>query len=68
MKSIYSAGNDLHCGSVTIQGRIEIGLQYNYKQGALEILVTQCEDLAVADIKRNRSDPYVKVIVTIHSF
>uniref|UniRef100_A0A1B6J463 C2 domain-containing protein n=1 Tax=Homalodisca liturata TaxID=320908 RepID=A0A1B6J463_9HEMI len=30
-------------------------------QGALEIYVKQCRDLAAVDTKRNRSDPYVKV-------
>lgn len=40
---------------------VEFGLQYNYKQGALEVHVKQCKDLAAVDSKRNRSDPYVKV-------
>lgn len=59
--SVYSSGSDGRYGLITIKGRIEFALQYNYKQGSLEIYVAQCKDLAAADIKRNRSDPYVKV-------
>lgn len=61
MGSIYSAGGDGRYGTVTVKGQIELGLQYNYKQGALEIYIAQCKDLAAVDTKRNRSDPYVKV-------
>lgn len=61
MGSVYSSVGDGRYDAVTVKGLIEFGLQYNYKQGALEIYVAQCRDLAAADTKRSRSDPYVKV-------
>lgn len=64
MASVYSGAGDGRYGTVAVKGQIEFGMQYNYKQGALEIHVTQCKDLAAVDAKRNRSDPYVKVIIS----
>lgn len=61
MASVYSGAGEGRYGSVTVKGQVEFGMQYNYKQGALEIYVAQCRDLAAVDAKRNRSDPYVKV-------
>ncbi|XP_058178369.1 uncharacterized protein LOC131294341 [Anopheles ziemanni] len=61
MASVYSGAGEGRYGTVTVRGQIEFGMQYNYKQGALEIHVKQCRDLAAVDTKRNRSDPYVKV-------
>ncbi|XP_058811666.1 synaptotagmin-like protein 4 isoform X1 [Topomyia yanbarensis] len=61
MASVYSGAGEGRYGTVTVRGQIEFGMQYNYKQGALEIHVKQCKDLAAVDAKRNRSDPYVKV-------
>ncbi|XP_071532959.1 uncharacterized protein [Panulirus ornatus] len=61
MASVCSAGAEGRYGTVTIKGEIELGLQYNYKEGQLECRVVQCRDLAAVDNKRNRSDPYVKV-------
>uniref|UniRef100_A0A182RQC8 C2 domain-containing protein n=2 Tax=Anopheles funestus TaxID=62324 RepID=A0A182RQC8_ANOFN len=61
MASVYSGAGEGRYGTVTVRGQIEFGMQYNYKQGALEIHVKQCKDLAAVDTKRNRSDPYVKV-------
>lgn len=61
MASVYSGAGDGRYGSVTVRGQVEFGLQYNYKAGALEIQIKQCKDLAPVDVKRNRSDPYVKV-------
>lgn len=61
MASVYSGAGDGRYGTVTVKGQVEFGMQYNYKQGALEIHVVQCKDLAAVDTKRNRSDPYVKV-------
>ncbi|XP_073985722.1 bitesize [Rhodnius prolixus] len=61
LASVYSgAGEGRHIG-VPVKGEVQFGLQYNYKQSSLEIHVKQCKDLAPVDIKRNRSDPYVKV-------
>ncbi|XP_060527317.1 uncharacterized protein LOC132702588 isoform X2 [Cylas formicarius] len=61
MASVYSGAGEGRYGAVTVRGQVEFGLQYNYKAGALEIQIKQCKDLAPVDIKRNRSDPYVKV-------
>lgn len=61
MASVYSGAGDGRYGTVTVKGQVEFGMQYNYKQGALEVYVAQCKDLAAVDAKRNRSDPYVKV-------
>lgn len=61
LASVYSGAGEGRYGSVAVRGEVEFGLQYNYKQGALEIYVKQCRDLAAVDTKRNRSDPYVKV-------
>lgn len=61
MASVYSGAGDGRYGIVAVRGQVEFGLQYNYKAGALEILIKQCRDLAAVDFKRNRSDPYVKV-------
>ncbi|XP_011307516.1 uncharacterized protein [Fopius arisanus] len=62
MASVYSgAGEGRWCGSVAVHGEVEFSLQYDYKQLTFEVHVSQCKDLAPVDIKRNRSDPYVKV-------
>ncbi|XP_071440035.1 synaptotagmin-like protein 5 [Hetaerina americana] len=61
MASVYSGAGEGRYGTVAVRGEVEFALQYNYKQGALEILVKQCRELAPVDTKRNRSDPYVKV-------
>lgn len=57
LASVYSGAGEGRYGSVAVKGEVEFGLQYNYKQGALEIYVKQCKDLAAVDTKRNRSDP-----------
>lgn len=61
MASVYSGAGEGRYGTVQVKGSVEFGMQYNYKQGALEIHVKQCKELAAVDTKRNRSDPYVKV-------
>lgn len=61
MASVYSGAGEGRYGTVQVKGTIEFGMQYNYKQCALEIHIKQCKDLAAVDTKRNRSDPYVKV-------
>lgn len=61
MASVYSGADDNRYGTVAVKGQVEFGMQYNYKQGCLEIHVVQCKELAAVDAKRNRSDSYVKV-------
>ncbi|XP_051539628.1 synaptotagmin-like protein 2 isoform X12 [Myxocyprinus asiaticus] len=54
--SIYSS----EFGNVVVKGRIQFAIHYLQNLGEFHIFVVQCKDLAVADPKRNRSDPYVK--------
>ncbi|XP_069358188.1 uncharacterized protein btsz isoform X3 [Maniola hyperantus] len=61
MASVYSGAGEGLRGSVTVKGEVQFSLLYNYRLGALEVGVKRCRDLAPVDVKRNRSDPYVKV-------
>ncbi|XP_050442650.1 uncharacterized protein LOC126846867 [Adelges cooleyi] len=61
MASVYSGAGEVRYGTVAVRGEVEFGLQYNYKAAQFEINIKHCRDLAAADPKRNRSDPYVKV-------
>ncbi|XP_030648072.1 synaptotagmin-like protein 2 [Chanos chanos] len=54
--SIYSGD----FGNVEVRGTIQFAINYVQKLGEFHIFVVQCKDLAVAEPKRNRSDPYVK--------
>ncbi|TRY91029.1 hypothetical protein DNTS_021662 [Danionella cerebrum] len=45
---------------VEVRGTIQFAIHYVQKLGEFHIFIVQCKDLAVADFKRNRSDPYVK--------
>uniref|UniRef100_A0A4W5R263 Synaptotagmin-like protein 2 n=1 Tax=Hucho hucho TaxID=62062 RepID=A0A4W5R263_9TELE len=55
--SVYSEAGDF--GSVTVQGAVEFSLRY---RNAEELIVTveQCQDLAYANPRKQRTDPYVK--------
>ncbi|XP_025903102.1 synaptotagmin-like protein 5 [Nothoprocta perdicaria] len=56
--SVYSEAGDY--GNVKVSGEILLHISYSYKTGALSILVKSCRNLAVADEKKQRTDPYVK--------
>ncbi|OPJ69718.1 synaptotagmin-like protein 5 [Patagioenas fasciata monilis] len=58
MLSVYSETGDY--GNVKVSGEILLNISYSYKTGALNILVKSCRNLAVADEKKHRTDPYVK--------
>ncbi|KAM4796627.1 synaptotagmin-like protein 5 isoform 2-T3 [Rhinophrynus dorsalis] len=58
MTSIYSETGDY--GNVKVTGEILLNINYSYKTGALNILVKNCRNLAIADEKKSRTDPYVK--------
>ncbi|XP_064008005.1 synaptotagmin-like protein 5 isoform X4 [Pogoniulus pusillus] len=58
MLSVYSETGDY--GNVKVSGEILLNINYSYKTGALSILVRSCRNLAVADEKKQRTDPYVK--------
>lgn len=61
MASVYSGAGEGTRANVTVRGEVQVSLLYNYRLGALEVGVKRCRDLAPVDVKRNRSDPYVKV-------
>ncbi|XP_040907138.1 synaptotagmin-like protein 2 isoform X5 [Toxotes jaculatrix] len=54
--SIYPAD----CGDIEVRGNIQFAVNYIQKLGEFHIFVVHCRELAVADAKKNRSDPYVK--------
>ncbi|NXI18709.1 SYTL5 protein, partial [Irena cyanogastra] len=58
MMSVYSETGDY--GNVKVSGEILLNISYIYKTGALNILVRSCRNLAVADERKQRTDPYVK--------
>ncbi|XP_018409007.1 PREDICTED: synaptotagmin-like protein 5 [Nanorana parkeri] len=58
MTSVYSEGWDYD--SAKVSGELILNLSYSYKTGALNVLVKSCKNLATADEKKNRTDPYVK--------
>ncbi|XP_072270680.1 synaptotagmin-like protein 5 [Pyxicephalus adspersus] len=58
MTSVYSEGWDFD--NAKVSGELVLNLTYSYKTGALNVLVKSCRNLATADEKKNRTDPYVK--------
>ncbi|XP_046908091.1 synaptotagmin-like protein 2 isoform X4 [Hypomesus transpacificus] len=56
MVSIYSGEH----GDVEVKGSIQLALNYVQKLGEFHIFVVHCRELAVADPKKNRSNPYIK--------
>ncbi|NXG77458.1 SYTL2 protein, partial [Baryphthengus martii] len=56
LMSICSADFD----NVEVKGNIQFAIDYVEQLNELHIFICQCKDLAVADVKRQRSDPYVK--------
>ncbi|MGH0149995.1 UNVERIFIED_CONTAM: hypothetical protein FKN15_044527 [Acipenser sinensis] len=56
--SLYSDAGDF--GNLCIQGAVEFALLYHDVKRELVILVEQCQDLAIANVKKQRTDPYVK--------
>ncbi|XP_009947244.1 PREDICTED: synaptotagmin-like protein 2 [Leptosomus discolor] len=56
LMSIYSAD----FGNVDVKGNIQFAIDYVEQLKELHVFICQCKDLAVADVKRQRSDPYVK--------
>ncbi|XP_058401456.1 synaptotagmin-like protein 2 [Diceros bicornis minor] len=54
--SVYSGD----FGNLEVKGNIQFAIDYVDSLKELHIFVAQCKDLAAADIKKQRSDPYVK--------
>jgi synaptotagmin-like protein len=45
---------------IQIKGTISLRLSYNRKTSNLNIYIECCRDLAIANLKKKSSDPYVK--------
>ncbi|XP_056140702.1 synaptotagmin-like protein 2 isoform X1 [Lampris incognitus] len=63
MSSISGSMGSLYpvdVGDVEVQGTIQFAVNYVQKVGEFHIFVVHCHDLAVAEPKKSRSDPYVK--------
>ncbi|XP_016062320.1 PREDICTED: synaptotagmin-like protein 2 isoform X1 [Miniopterus natalensis] len=54
--SVYSGD----FGNLEVKGSIQFAVDYMDSLKELHIFVAQCKDLAAADIRKQRSDPYVK--------
>ncbi|XP_053564631.1 synaptotagmin-like protein 2 isoform X8 [Bombina bombina] len=54
--SVYSGD----FGNVDVKGNIQFAIDYVEQLREFHIFVAQCKDLAVADLRKLRSDPYVK--------
>ncbi|XP_012374976.2 synaptotagmin-like protein 2 isoform X8 [Dasypus novemcinctus] len=54
--SVYSGD----FGNLEVKGNIQFAVDYVDSLKELHIFVAQCKDLAAADAKKQRSDPYVK--------
>ncbi|KAM5317421.1 synaptotagmin-like protein 2 isoform 7-T11 [Glossophaga mutica] len=54
--SVYSGD----FGNLEVKGSIQFAVDYVDSLKELHIFVAQCKDLAAADIRKQRSDPYVK--------
>ncbi|XP_051579294.1 synaptotagmin-like protein 2 isoform X2 [Myxocyprinus asiaticus] len=55
--SVYSDAGDF--GDVEVQGSVEFAMMYS-PVGELIIMIEQCQDLAIAIPRKQRTDPYVK--------
>ncbi|KAG7465670.1 hypothetical protein MATL_G00156030 [Megalops atlanticus] len=55
--SVYSDAGDF--GNLSVQGAVEFSLRYS-SAGEVVITVAQCQDLAFANTRKQRTDPYVK--------
>lgn len=55
--SVYSDAGDF--GTVEVRGSVEFAVMYS-PVGELIIMIEQCQDLAIANPRKQRTDPYVK--------
>ncbi|XP_026562585.1 synaptotagmin-like protein 2 isoform X3 [Pseudonaja textilis] len=56
MMSVYSGD----FGNVDVKGNLQFAIDYVEQLKEFHIFIAQGKDLAIADVKRQRSDPYVK--------
>ncbi|XP_076444658.1 uncharacterized protein LOC143282778 [Babylonia areolata] len=61
LASVYSDAGEINYGRIPVSGEITFGLEFDPKLSALRIHIKGCKDLAAVNVKRNSSDPYVKV-------
>uniref|UniRef100_A0A8C5M133 Synaptotagmin-like protein 2 n=1 Tax=Leptobrachium leishanense TaxID=445787 RepID=A0A8C5M133_9ANUR len=54
--SVYSGD----FGNVDVKGTIQFAVDYVDQLKEFHVFVSQCKDLAIGDVKKQRSDPYVK--------
>ncbi|XP_059109044.1 synaptotagmin-like protein 2 isoform X6 [Peromyscus eremicus] len=54
--SVYSGD----FGNLEVKGSVQFAIDYVESLKELHVFVAQCKDLAAADVKKQRSDPYVK--------
>ncbi|XP_008151856.2 synaptotagmin-like protein 2 isoform X6 [Eptesicus fuscus] len=54
--SVYSGD----FGNLEVKGSIQFAVEYVDSLKELHVFVAQCKDLAAADLRKQRSDPYVK--------
>lgn len=48
-------------GNLEVKGSIQFAVEYVDSMKELHVFVAQCENLAAADVRKQRSDPYVKI-------
>ncbi|XP_052808744.1 uncharacterized protein LOC128237352 isoform X2 [Mya arenaria] len=60
LASYYSDAGDIAYSNVPVTGEILLSINYNHKTGMLEVGIKNCRDIAVADSRRKKTDPYVK--------
>lgn len=58
MSSIYPTDY----GDIEVQGNIQFAMSYIQKLGEFHIFVVHCQDLAVGDTKKSRTDPWVNTL------
>ncbi|XP_068698307.1 synaptotagmin-like protein 2 isoform X2 [Montipora foliosa] len=59
--SYYSEAGEGRFGNVVVKGEVLFGIKYDKRKNQLEVQIHRAKDIAAADEKKGRSDPYVKV-------
>ncbi|XP_029700119.1 synaptotagmin-like protein 2 isoform X2 [Takifugu rubripes] len=60
LSSLSGSMMTMYGGDLEVQGNIMFSINYIQKLREFHIFVAQCQDLAAADLKKGRSNPYVK--------
>ncbi|XP_026184390.1 synaptotagmin-like protein 2 isoform X3 [Mastacembelus armatus] len=58
--SVSDSISSINPPDIEVHGSVQFAVNYIQKLGEFHIFVVHCMNLAVADTKKNRSDPYVK--------